>query len=292
MEQQMYYVAGAVTGSVLVLSLVFSKRTSGSSPEKGFGQINSAMKVFNTLILGFFLYQVVKTFSTDDTTTRKFSLIVCCVLMIYLMAVAGVAFLYRSLESLNAEEAESLMIATGNAILSNKLEHSITTVETSSPLGNGTWTRKNGHYFRSEGVIDLSRKALAHRLSRPDYNFVTRHKLSTLELSREAMFTDMLQLCARDQLGVVSGGKDWTLAHHDPDGDITVEVVLVEGTKWNCYRVSGMIEATPMEVASLVIDDNRIGEYDFMFDKIEVGWAGRRLPANQHISALALSNSV
>jgi len=47
-----------------------------------------------------------------------------------------------------------------------------------------------------------------------------------------------------------------------------------------------------MEVASLVIDDNRIGEYDFMFDKIEVGWAGRRLPANQHISALALSNSV
>mmetsp|Transcript_30641 Transcript_30641/g.39305 ORF Transcript_30641/g.39305 Transcript_30641/m.39305 type:complete len:315 (+) Transcript_30641:111-1055(+) len=265
------FFGGVASGIFLTVCLllvdVFSNSSSIKDTKKdtdeygqNFRKVYNIFKGLNFITVGIFIYNFVRVFYQSDQTEKQISLIICCISMTLFVGLTGMVLIFQSLDPTSGDEPIVLDVLEKkhNSIFPNSKEP-------------GLWKSKNGHYFHSDGdVINLSREAISSRISKKDYNFVTRSKRSTLEYSREAMFTDILLLSARDELGVVSGGKDWTLAHHEADGNITVETIVVEGTKWNCYRVSGMIEATPMQVASLVIDDNRIGEYDEMFDRIEV----------------------
>mmetsp|Transcript_25830 Transcript_25830/g.33878 ORF Transcript_25830/g.33878 Transcript_25830/m.33878 type:complete len:425 (+) Transcript_25830:111-1385(+) len=264
------FFGGVASGIFLTVCLllvdVFSNSSSIKDTKKdtdeygqNFRKVYNIFKGLNFITVGIFIYNFVRVFYQSDQTEKQISLIICCISMTLFVGLTGMVLIFQSLDPTSGDEPIVLDVLEKkhNSIFPNSKEP-------------GLWKSKNGHYFHSDGdVINLSREAISSRISKKDYNFVTRSKRSTLEYSREAMFTDILLLSARDELGVVSGGKDWTLAHHEADGNITVETIVVEGTKWNCYRVSGMIEATPMQVASLVIDDNRIGEYDEMFDRIE-----------------------
>lgn len=166
--------------------------------------------------------------------------------------------MYRNFETLNENED----------VKSPKDKGTVKEV-TDQTSEKGYWESKFGQYYDKEKSMDLTETSISARISKSTYNFVTRDKDSISEIDRELMFTDLLVVASRGNIGVSTGKKQWTLAHYDPKGDITVETVVVKGTKWNCYRVSGLIEATPMQVASVVLNDDRIGEYDLMFDRIE-----------------------
>eukprot|EP00640_Fibrocapsa_japonica_P001143 CAMPEP_0113944926 /NCGR_PEP_ID=MMETSP1339-20121228/37922_1 /TAXON_ID=94617 /ORGANISM="Fibrocapsa japonica" /LENGTH=425 /DNA_ID=CAMNT_0000950293 /DNA_START=202 /DNA_END=1479 /DNA_ORIENTATION=- /assembly_acc=CAM_ASM_000762 len=136
---------------------------------------------------------------------------------------------------------------------------------------DGVWVKKNGHYYLSEGqIIDLSEESIKRRIQHKDYNYVTRPKGNITEIDRELMLTDLLFLAADGPMGVESGGKPWDHVHYEQDGGIHVSTIVVEGSQWQCFRVTGRMQAAPMDVCSLVINDARIGEYDEMFGSIQM----------------------
>lgn len=213
------------------------------------------LKAMNTIIALIFFYSLAQVFVNGQS---QMHIVVGFISMTYLFGFGAVALLYRNLEP-SCDENE----------LKNALNYQNPMKFSDRSSEVGFWESKFGQYYDKTQAMDLSDTAIASRIKTPSYNFVTREKDSISEIDRELMFTDLLVVASRNEIGISTGNKEWTLAHYDPKGDITVETVVVKGTQWNCYRVSGLLEATPMQAASVVLNDDRIGEYDLMFDRIE-----------------------
>jgi len=230
-------------------------------------EIQLSIKFLNMFMAAAMVYALFQLYLGGRFETQIYS-VLCYIIMTYFFGFGGVVFVCRNLDSKDTDFfPDTLGSKDADIFPELSFETSLSGTHTEIQL----WQAKYGHYYNEKGrTLELSPSAISKRIANPMYNFVTRQKDSITEIDRELMFTDLLLVASREENGVSSGGKRWNLVHHEPQGDISVETVVVTGTKWNCYRVSGMIEATPMQVASLVLNDDRIGEYDEMFDRIEL----------------------